>query len=104
MLSAYISQRLSVCYMLCIYTPCFIPGLVGDGSPTQQCYMGICLPLDLASLYPRDQPATRAADVKERGRQRGNSERRRSTSLGEMEDLQEAGLFIYSFIALVACH
>jgi hypothetical protein len=93
MLSVYISNTLSIFYM-CMYKPHFIPGLVSAGSSTQQCYMGICLPLDLATLYPRDELATRAADVKERGRQRGNSERRRSTSLGEMEDLQEAGLFV----------
>jgi hypothetical protein len=102
MLSVYIFHLLSVC-CTCIYTPHFIPGLVSEGSSTQQCYMGICLPLDLASLYPRDEPATRDADVKERDCQRGNSERRRSTSLGEMKDLQEAGSFGCTFRALVAC-
>ena len=88
-----------------MHTSHFIAGLVSEGSATQQCYMGICLPLHLASLYPEDDPAARAADVKERGRQRGNSERRRSTSLGEMEDLQEAGLFVCSFISVsvLAC-
>jgi len=88
---------------MCICTPHFIPGLVSEGSSMQQCYMGICLPLDLASLYPRDEPATRDADVKERDCQRRNSERRRSTSLGEMKDLEEAGLFVCTFIALVVC-
>jgi len=99
MLSAYIFHLLSACYT-CICTPHFIPGLVSEGSSTQQCYMGICLPLDLASLYPR---ATRDADVKVRDCQRGNSERQRSTSLGEMKDLEEAGLFVCTFIALVVC-
>lgn len=66
--------------------------------------MGICLPLDLACLYPRDEPAARNAGVKERDRQRRNSERRRSTSLGEMENLQEAGLFVCTFIILMVCH
>ncbi|XP_021912957.1 rapamycin-insensitive companion of mTOR isoform X2 [Zootermopsis nevadensis] len=66
-------------------------GLVTESSSTQQCYMGICLPRELASLYPRDDPATRSAEEKGRDYQRGSSERQRSTSLGEMEDLQEAG-------------
>lgn len=66
-------------------------GLVSEGSSTQQCYMGICLPLDLAFLYPRDELVTRDADVKERDCQRGHSERQRSTSLGEMKNLQKAG-------------
>jgi hypothetical protein len=66
--------------------------------------MGICLPLDLATLYPRDEPATRDADVKERDCQRRTSERRRSASLGEMKDLQEAGLFVCTFIVLMVYH
>lgn len=103
MLSVYIFHLVSICYM-CIYTPHFIPGLVIEGSSTQQCYMGICLPLDLAFLYPRDELATRDADVKERDCQRGHSEIRRSTSLGEMKDLQEAGLFVCTFRASVMCH
>lgn len=76
-----------------LHLPLSVLGLVTEGSSTQQCYMGICLPRELASLYPRDDPATRSAEEKERDHQRGSSDRRRSTSLGEMEDLQEAGLF-----------
>jgi hypothetical protein len=80
--------------ILCMFrAPLPVPGLATEGRATQQCYMGICLPRELASLYPTDDPATGSAGEKERDRQRGSSERRRSTSLGEMEDLQEAGLF-----------
>jgi hypothetical protein len=73
------------------YTPQFISGLVTESSSTHQCYMGICLPRELALLYPREEPATKSAEQKDRGRQSGDSDRQRSTSLGEMEDLQEAG-------------
>jgi hypothetical protein len=90
-------MRLLQILILCILNiPHFIPGLINEGSSTQQCYMGICLPRELAYLYPREQPTTKSAEQKDRSRQRGDSERRRSTSLGEMEDLQEAGLCLSS--------
>lgn len=87
----YILYKLSVLRLLHV-PPLSVQGLVTESSSTQQCYMGICLPRELASLYPRDDPATRSAEEKGRDYQRGSSERQRSTSLGEMEDLQEAGL------------
>jgi hypothetical protein len=81
---------LSVLFML--HMPHFIPGLATESSSTQQCYMGICLPRELAYLYPREEPTTKPTEQKDRSCQRGDSERRRSTSVGEMEGLQEAGL------------
>ncbi|XP_069677672.1 rapamycin-insensitive companion of mTOR isoform X2 [Periplaneta americana] len=63
-------------------------GTVNASSSTQQCYMGICLPRELALLYP-DEQTTRIGEIPERDSHRRESERRRSTSLGEMEELQE---------------
>jgi hypothetical protein len=87
---------LNLLILFMLHIPHFIPGLVTEGSSTQQCYMGICVPRELTCLYPREEAATKAAGQKDRSCQRGDSERQRSTSLGEMEDLQEAGLCLPS--------
>jgi hypothetical protein len=86
--------KLSILCML--HVPHFIAGLVTEGTSTQQCYMGICLPRELAFLYPREESTKKAAGQKDRSCPKGDSERQRSTSLGEMEDLQEAGLCLPS--------